>query len=126
MYCSIYVAVLLFFIYLGTLSEVGLLARSVYNSTIFLTWTMPFTLDIVGVDPDISYYSVEVNVHSQDMTEMQIVNVNETKFQHALPHRNWCYEFTFVVTPWNLAGRGRNLSITIESSQPRASKLCQV
>ena len=92
--------------YTGFLSAVGSLMMTVQNSTISLTWTAPFTLDIPG-DPDITYCVGVVNSTSSSTLHSQC-GITETGFSFSIPPDSAChnYTFTFTVTPVNGVGNG--------------------
>ena len=72
-------------------------------STISLTWTPPFTLNITQVEPDIAGYCVDVTTSS---TTGSWCEIDTTGFNYSLPRDGACYNFTFVVTPVNVVGNG--------------------
>jgi hypothetical protein len=76
----------------------------IHHTTITLTWTPPFTLDITGVEPDITGYCVDVISSS---TLYSSCEINVTRFSYTLPpQESACYNFTLVVTPMNVVGNG--------------------
>ena len=91
----------------GLLSAVGSLMMTVQNSTISLNWTAPFTLDIAGVDPDITYCVSVVNSTSSSTLHSQC-GITEAGFSFSIPPDSAChnYTFTFTVTPVNAVGNG--------------------
>lgn len=93
---------------LGLLSAVGSLELAVLNySTIRLTWTAPFTLDITGVDPDISYYvNVSGTSDSRELYDASYNIIITTNFTFELPSRSGCFRWYFGVIPVNPVGIG--------------------
>ena len=79
---------------------------TVQDSTISLTWTAPFTLDIPG-DPDITYCVGVVNSTSSSILHSQC-GITETGFSFSIPPDSAChnYTFTFTITPVNVVGNG--------------------
>ena len=77
---------------------------TVQDSTISLTWTAPFSLDIASVDPDITYC---VGVVSSTSSSTQC-GITETEFSFSIPPDSAChnYTFTFTITPVNAVGNG--------------------
>ena len=77
---------------------------------ICLTWEAPFTLDITGVDPDISYnISVVVVADSNDSTSLTgnfSVDTPEFNFTMDYPDTSTSVIYEFRVIPWNGAGEG--------------------
>ena len=82
---------------------------TVQDSTISLTWTAPFTLDIAGVDPDITYCVGVVNssstLHSQ-------CGITETEYEYPIPPDSACHDHMVTVTPVNPAGNGTSSLLT--------------
>lgn len=75
------------------------------HMTILLTWQEPYTLDITGVDPDISHYEVNIkNVHSE-----QYFRVNTSVTTYSFDQQSGstaCSTFEFQIAAVNLAGIG--------------------
>ena len=94
----------------GLLSAVDSLMMTVQDSTISLTWTVPFTLDIAAVDPDITYCVCVVNSTSSSTLHSQC-GITKTEFSFSIPPDTAChnYMFTFTVTPVNGVGNGTSL-----------------
>ena len=88
----------------GLLSAVGSLMMTVQDSTISLTWTAPFTLDIPG-DPDITYCVCEVNSTSSSTLHSQC-GITETEYEYPIPPDSACHDHMITVTPVNPAGNG--------------------
>ena len=77
------------------------------NSTFFLTWEPPFTLDIPGVDPDITGYCVEVlNLFPHTEVIYSECGFNVTEFSYPIPPDAGCNIYVFSVTPVNIVGMG--------------------
>ena len=92
---------------LGHLSAVGSLSVTVQNSIIFLTWTAPFTLDITGVDPDITYCVGVVNSTSSSTLHSQCgITETEYEYTHSIPLETVCHDYMVTVTPVNVVGNG--------------------
>ncbi len=81
------------------------------GTTVFLTWTPPFSLDIPRVDPDITGYCVDVVSSTSSAPLHSECNITVTEFTYPLPHRSWCDEFTFIITPVNIVGNGTSSSL---------------
>lgn len=106
----------------------GSLNLSLSGSAIVLNWMPPFSLDINGVNPDVTY-CVQVVEEStfrveERMEELECgINVTEFSYSIHVPLRSWCYDFSFTVTPLNLAGIGASNSILHISPEPEGSEL---
>jgi len=81
------------------------------EQVICLTWDAPFTLDITGVDPDISY-RVDINAipiaDITDSTPMTNYSVYIPQFNFTIdyPNTSTSVIYEFRVTPRNGAGEG--------------------
>ena len=100
------------FLNAGLLSAVGSLMMTVQDSTIFLTWTAPFTLDIRGVNPDITYC---VGVSTSSSILHSQCGIPETEYEYPIPPDSECHDNMVTVTPVNLVGNG--IALSIQSSQ---------
>ncbi len=79
------------------------------NSIISLTWTPPFSLDIPGVDPDITYCVGVVNSTSSLVIHSQC-GITDTQYNYT--NNTECDTYTFTVTPVNIVGNGTSASVT--------------
>ena len=102
---------LLIWLTTGLLSAVGSLSLIVQNSTISLTWKAPFTLDITGVDPDITYCVGVVNSTSSSSLHSQC-GITETGYEYPIPPDSACHDHMVTVTPVNPAGNGTSSTLT--------------
>ena len=84
---------------------------TVQDSIISLTWTAPFTLDIRGVDPDITYCVGVVNSTSSSTLHSQC-GITETEYEYPIPPDSACHDHMVTVTPVNPAGNGTSSSST--------------
>lgn len=80
------------------------------RTTILLTWREPYTLDITGVDPDISHY--EVNIRNADNEQyFRVVNTSVTTYSFDQQSSSTaCSVFEFQIAAVNLAGIGEKSS----------------
>jgi len=80
------------------------------TEVIFLTWDTPFTLDITGVDPDISYNISVVAVADSNVSPPLTANFSvatpEFNFTMDYPDTSTSVIYEFRVTPRNGAGEG--------------------
>ncbi len=92
---------------LGLLPVVGsLTATSIpLDSIISLTWTPPFSLDIPGVDPDITGYCVGVVNSTSSLVIDSQCGITDTQYNYTVsPNDTVCDTYTFTVTPVNIVG----------------------
>ena len=99
---------------IGLLSSVESLSLTVGNSTLLLTWTAPFSLDIEDADPDIEY-CVDVATPTFSLTRMCRIRV--TEFSYPLPPGRVCDNIMFTVTPVNVVGNGKQANISISGER---------
>ena len=78
---------------------------TVQDSTISLNWIAPFTLDIAGVDPDITYCVGVVNSTSSSTLHSQC-GITETEYEYPIPPDSACHDHMVTVTPVNVVGNG--------------------
>lgn len=98
---------------IGTLPAVEALTIfwSSRNSTIFLDWDTPFTLDIRDVDPDISGYCVSVVNSTSSAVLHSECGINRTEYTYPTPPDSGCHDHVITVTPMNVVGRGKQNTI---------------
>ncbi len=102
----------------GLLPAVGSLAATpiLLDSIISLTWTPPFSLDIPGVDADITYCVGVVNSTSSLVIHSQC-GITDTQYNYTVsPRSTPCDNYTFTVTPVNIVGNGASTSVTLLSN----------
>ena len=97
----------------GLLSAVDAVAitTSDSGSILSLTWEPPFSLDIDGVDPDITY-CVDVINSTSSVTLHSECGITETEFSYPLPEDAVCHSYVLTITPVNVVGRGVSSSLT--------------
>ena len=98
--------------HVGLLSAVGSLNITTLDSTLTLTWTPPFTLDIEAVESDISGYCVDVVNSTSSSTLHSECGITETQFSYPIPPDSDCYVYNFTVTPVNIVGNGTSEIVT--------------
>ena len=74
----------------------------VEGNNVTLNWTAPFSLNLTGVEPDITYCVEVISATTSMVTECDI-HVPMWTYISTVP---LCDRLTFVVTPVNLAGNG--------------------
>ena len=91
---------------IGRLLPVVNLTLMTSNSTFFLTWEPPFTLDIANI-PDITGYCVEVlNLFIHTEVIYSECDINVTEFSYFLPPDAGCNIYVFRVAAVNIVGMG--------------------
>ena len=75
------------------------------DSSFYLTWPEPPTLDITGEDPDIVGYCVDV-IDSTSSVIYSECGITETEFYYPMPSDAPCTEYIFSVHGINAAGTG--------------------
>ena len=93
----------------GLLSPVGSLKLNLTSAPfISLTWTEPFSLDITGVDSDITCYCVDVVIDMlSSSTRPSNCGIDNAGFQYTFPPSRGCHKsYLFIVVPMNVVGIG--------------------
>ena len=91
----------------------NLKAVTITTAAIHLTWDHPYTLDITGIDPDISGYVIYIrNTNTGNMTT---VFVTETEYTFVRQDFRYCDTFEFRVQPLNIVGEG-NISDAVAAA----------
>ena len=94
----------------GKPAAVSNLTSANLTDLICLTWDTPFTLDITGVDPDISYcVDIRAVTNDTDSTPLPTnYSVYTPKFNFTMdyPNTSTSVIYEFRVAPWNGAGAG--------------------
>ncbi len=89
---------------------------------ISLTWTSPFSLDIPGVDPDITGYCVGVVNSTSSLVIHSQCGITDTLYNYTVsPNDIVCDTYTFTVTPVNIVGNGESASVTLLSTEGEIS-----
>ena len=115
--------------FVGLLSVVGSLNITASDSTLSLTWEPPFTLDITGVDPDITGYCVDVINSTSSVTLYSEYGIMETLFTYPIPENTNCTVVEFIVTPVNAVGLGTSAAesyIRLRSSRSHQCITCVI
>ncbi len=103
----------------GLLPAVGSLTATPIplDSIISLTWTPPFSLDIPGVDPDITGYCVGVVNSTSSLVIHSQCGITYTQYNNTMsPRSTSCDIYTFTITPVNIVGNGTSASVTLLSN----------
>ena len=102
--------VLIFESPLDLLSAVGDLRANSNASSVTISWTAPFSLDVTGVDPDIWYSVLIYNVTDENNPTAILctdcINITETHYTFTPDYLSPCHVYNFSVIPVNAAGQG--------------------
>ena len=96
----------------------GDLETSVSDSSIIVSWTAPFSLDVTGVDPDIWYSVLIYNVTDETAVSVpypNCINISETFCVFRPDRLSPCQKYIFTVIPYNGAGQGESSRNASES-----------
>ena len=99
----------------GPLGSVPDMMSNSNASSINVSWTAPFSLDVTGVDPDIWYSVFIYNVtDGNNLTAIPCTDCNdiaETHYIFTLEYFSPCHKFNFTVIPQNGVGDGPSSSV---------------
>ena len=99
----------------GLLSVVRTLTLMVQDSTIYLNWEPPYTLDIADEDPDIRSYCVRIDggviFTSATFELLSECGIMETEFQRTVGNLDGCYLYIVSVTAVNRVGNGTQSAV---------------
>ena len=84
-----------------------------YGATsVIISWTPPFSLDVTDVDPDVRYsvlvYNVTDENNSTDILCTNCINITETHYTFTPDYLSPCHLYLFSVIPFNGAGQGES------------------
>ena len=109
-HCHSYILMILFLT--GLLSSVVNLETASSTSSITVSWSAPFSLDVTGVDPDIWYSVLIYNVTDEENPTAvpctDCHNLTETHYIFSPDYPSPCHKYTFTVIPYNGAGQGES------------------
>ena len=97
----------------GPLSAVGDLKVDAKNtSSVTISWSAPFSLDVTGVDPDIWYSVLIYNVTDENNPTAILctdcINITETHYTFTPDYLSPCHVYNFSVISLNGAGQGES------------------
>ena len=98
----------------GLLSSVINLEIESTASSITVSWSAPFSLDVTGVDPDIWYSVLIYHVTNEgNPTAVPCIdchNITQSHYVFSPDYLSPCHKYTFTVIPYNGAGEGENVT----------------
>ncbi|CAI7992180.1 hypothetical protein GBAR_LOCUS937, partial [Geodia barretti] len=93
-------------------SAVGDLRATSNASSVTISWSAPFSLDVTGVDPDIRYSVLIYNVTDENNPTAILctdcMNITETHYTFTPDYLSPCHVYDFSVIPLNGAGQGES------------------
>ena len=85
------------------------------TSSITVSWSAPFSLDVTGVDPDIWYSLLIYNVTNEDNPRIipctDCTNLTVTHYTFSPDRPSPCHKYAFTVIPYNGIGHGTQSDI---------------
>ena len=95
-------------VYTGQLSAVAGLSVTSSTSSVTISWSAPFSLDVTGVDPDIWYSVFIYNVTDENNPKLFEKHTITTSYTFAPAGFSPCQKYVFSVIALNGAGRGES------------------
>ena len=96
----------------GLLSSVVNLETASSTSSITVSWSAPFSLDVTSVDPDIWYSVLIYNVTDEENPTAvpctDCHNLTQTHYIFSPDYPSPCHKYTFTVIPYNGVGQGES------------------
>ena len=112
----------------GSLSAVGDLRASSNASSVTISWTAPFSLDVTGVDPDIWYSVLIYNVTDENNPTAILctdcINITETHYTFTPDYLSPCHVYNFSVIPVNGAGQGESSTSIAIGMSTKCNQKC--
>ncbi|CAI8007697.1 hypothetical protein GBAR_LOCUS5342 [Geodia barretti] len=93
---------------IGPPSAVGGLSAVSNASSVTISWSAPFSLDVTGVDPDIWYSVLIYNVTDENNPKLFEKHTITTSYTFAPAGFSPCHKYLFSVIALNGAGRGES------------------
>ena len=85
-------------------------------SSVTISWSAPFSLDVTDVDPDIWYSVLIYNVTDENNPTAILctdcINITETHYTFTPDYLSPCHVYNFSVIPLNGAGQGEKTYLT--------------
>ena len=93
----------------GLLASVNNLLISGNISSITISWSSPFSLDVTDIDPDICYSVFIYNITDEPITLISCtdcINITETQYTFTPDYPSPCHKYNFTIIPFNEVGQG--------------------
>ena len=101
-----------YYVYSGLLLAVGDLEAKDNATSVTISWTPPFSLNVTGVDPDIWYSVFIYNVTDENNPTAILctncTNITETHYTFTPDYLSPCHVYNFSVVSLNGAGQGES------------------
>ena len=108
---------------LGFLEAVGFLTIYANGSSVYITWTPPFTLNITGIDPDITGYCITVTSRITSLTLHSQCGINVTEYYYTFSPDSACNTFNFSIVPVNIVGNGTSATVMYSQDEEGKKKM---
>jgi hypothetical protein len=100
----------------GRLQAIQGLSTTKNTTSLTLSWTAPFSLDVTGSDPDIWYSVLIYNVTDENnptaILFTDCINITETHCIFSPDYTSPCHVYNLSVIPLNGAGQGEGTELT--------------
>ena len=85
------------------------------SSSVTVSWTPPFSLDVTDVDPDVWYSLLIYNMTDENSTTVNLctdcMDINETNYTFTHEYFSHSHVYNITVIPWNGVGEGESSTI---------------
>ncbi|CAI8019347.1 hypothetical protein GBAR_LOCUS11635 [Geodia barretti] len=100
----------------GRLQAIRGLSATKNTTSLTISWTAPFSLDVTGSDPDIWYSVLIYNVTDENNPTAILctdcINITETHYTFSPDYTSPCHVYNLSVIPLNGAGQGEGTDLT--------------
>ena len=106
------------FMITGPVSKVVDIRVRSKSSSVTVSWTPPFSLDVTDVDPDVWYSLLIYNMTDENSTTDNLctdcMDINETYYTFTHEYFSHSHVYNITVIPWNGVGEGESSTIIFE------------